>query len=328
MRCLLMAILSTPLIFCMSASGNTVQAAETYPAKTIVFIVPVEAGADGDILARPFVQNLSTILGQPIMVVNKPGAGSSLAYREVHGAKPDGYTIGCAYITIVSNKLQGISTIDHRNFTIMGTFYSWGPSVVASTKTQRPFKTIEEVLAFAKSHPEEVSIATGGVGTYLWIATKAFEEGVGLKFNVIPTPGAAAFAMAQVAGGHTDLAVVGLASAKPQIEAGNIHLLAGITSKRFSEPYNNVPTLKELGYDVVIESTSTIIGPPKMPGDIIDKIAKSSQKAVNSPNYQKFTMERTATAIYLPPHEAVHYLDEQIKIYRSIMEKAGVLKEK
>lgn len=324
----LIGIVIAILISCVSNLAITLEAAETYPVKPIIFIVPTEAGADADVLARPFVQKLSNILGQTIMVVNKPGAGSSIGYREIHGAKPDGYTIGSGYTSLVSNKLQGLSPFDHRDLSIMGTFYSWGPTIVASTKTQRPFKTIEEVLAFAKSRPEEVSIATSGVGQVWWIATMAFQAVTGLTFNILPQPGAAGYAIIQVAGGHTDLAILALASAKPQIEAGNVRLLALITSRRAPEPYNNVPTMKELGYDVAIESTSIVIGPPKLPKDIIDKIAKASEKAVSDPDYQKFAIERTAVPIYLAPDKALQYLNEQRKIYRSIMEKAGILKEK
>ncbi len=321
-------ILSVLLIFCMSGSANRVEAAETYPVKPVTFIIPFEAGADGDILARQFVKELLPILGQPIMVVNKPGAGSSIGYREVYGAKPDGYTIGSAPTTLVSNKLLGLLPFDHRDLTIMGTFYSLGPTIVASTKTQRPFKTIEEVIAFAKANPEEVSISAAAVGQLWWTATMAFQAATGVKFNVIPQAGAAGFIIVQVAGGHTDLGVIGLAAGKPQIEAGNIRLLAVMTSKRAPEPYHNAPTLKELGYDVDIESTCTLIGPPKMPKDIVDKLAKATEKAVNNPAYQKFLIERTVTPIYLSPDKALQYLNEQRTIYRSVMDKAGILKEK
>jgi tripartite-type tricarboxylate transporter receptor subunit TctC len=328
MKRLLTGILSPFLIFCMFCSGNKLEAAQAYPVKHINFIVPGEAGSDVDIMSRSFVERLSPLLGQPIMIVNKPGAGSSIGYREVYGAKPDGYTIGSAPTTIVANKLQGISPFDHRDLSIMGTFYSLGPTIVASTKTKRPFKTIEEVVAFAKSHPGEVSISCSAVGNLWWIATMAFQAATGLDFNVIPQPGAAAFVVTQVAGGHTDLGVLALPSAKPQIVGGNFRLLAVFTPQRVAKPFDNFPTLKELGYDAEMETTCTLIGPPKMPKDIVDKLAKASEKAVSDPAYQKFAFEKTVTPIYLSPDKALQYLDKQRIVYRSIMEKAGILKEK
>jgi len=82
-----------------------VEAAE-YPSKPINFIAPLEAGSSGEILARLLVQKASAFLGNPIIVLNKPGAGSSIGYREIYAAKPDGYTIGMSTVTIVTNKLQ------------------------------------------------------------------------------------------------------------------------------------------------------------------------------------------------------------------------------
>src|SRR4030042_6851713 len=100
------------------------------------------------------------------------------------------------------------------------------------------------------------------------MATMALTEGTGLKFNIIPQAGAGGFTITQVAGGHTDLAVVNFPAAKAQIEAGNVRYLATFGSKRFSSPYDNIPTIKELGYDVMLKSVGGMVGPPKMPKDV------------------------------------------------------------
>ena len=301
--------------------------AEQYPVRPINFIVPNEAGADADVLARPVCQGVSTLLGKPIVIVNKPGGGSSIGMREVHDAKPDGYTIGMSHATILINKLMGSLPYDHAGFTVLGTYATFIPIIVSSTKTQRPFKTMGEVVSFAKSNPGEVSIATSGVGQSWWVATLAFQEGTGLKFNIIPQPGTGAFATAQVAGGHTDLAILALASAKSQLEAGNIRFLAVFGSKK-APGYEDVPTLKELGYDVNWESTQILIGPPKMPKDVVDKLVKAFEKAAGEPEYKKFVIERNAVPFYLPPDKAIQFFDEQRKVVRGIMDKAGLIKEK
>ncbi len=310
-----------------SFDANSGYAAESYPAKPINFIVPNEAGADADVLARPICQGASAILGKPIVIVNKPGGGSSIGMREVHDAKPDGYTMGMSHATILINKLMGNLPYDHAGFTVLGTYATFIPIIVSSAKTQRPFKTMGEVFAFAKANAGEVSIATSGVGQSWWVATLAFQEGTGLKFNIIPQPGTGAFATAQVAGGHTDLAVLALAAAKPQLEAGNIRFLAVFGSKK-APGYENVPTLKELGYDVNWESTQILIGPPKMPKEAVDKLVKAFEKAAAEPEYKKFVIERNAVPFYLPPNKAVQFFDEQRKVVRGIMDKAGLIKEK
>jgi tripartite-type tricarboxylate transporter receptor subunit TctC len=305
----------------------SVSEAAEYPVKPLTFVVPLEAGSDGDLLARPVVQKASEILGKPIMVVNKPGAGSSLGYRDLYDAKPDGYTIGVAYTSLITNKLQGISPFDYNDFTVMGTFYNWGPIVVGATKSKRPFKTMEEVISYVKSHPGEVSMATSGVGMGWWWATMVLTQVTGLQFNVIPQPGAAGFTISQVAGGHVDLATLGLAAAKAQIDAGNIRFLAAFGSERV-RGYEAVPTFKDLGYDVNWEGPSFWVGPPKMPKDIVNKLTDTFEKATNSPEYRKFAMERNATAMYLPPDKAVDFLNRLRSFCVPVAEKAGILKVK
>jgi tripartite-type tricarboxylate transporter receptor subunit TctC len=307
---------------------NRASAAETFPVKPINFIIPLEAGSDGDILARPLCQKASAILGQPIIIVNKPGAGSSIGYREVHSAKPDGYTVGYGMATLLTNKMQGIMPLDFADYTIMSSWYYMGPIIMAATKTQRPFKTIQEVIAFAKSHPGELSLATGAVGQSWWVATMAFVEGTGLKFNIIPQPGAGGLTTTHVAGGHSDLGVTALPTAMPQLEAGNIRLLASLEPKRAPAPYDNVPTIKELGYDVSYESFGIVIGPPKMPNEISAKIAKAFIAAANDPEYKKFLLGRYSTSFVLPADEATKYINEKRILLRKIMDKAGILKEK
>ena len=111
-------------------------AAEKYPVKPITAVVAVEAGADGDVLVRPIYQRMSKILGQPILVVNKPGGGSSIGYRELHAAKPDGYTIGWGSATIITNKLQGVSPLDHHDFTQLGAYATYFPIVIGIDEEQ------------------------------------------------------------------------------------------------------------------------------------------------------------------------------------------------
>ena len=307
---------------------NRTQAAENYPIKPIILMIPLEAGSSGDILARPLAQKASTIIGQPIMIVNKPGGGSSIGYREIYGSKSDGYTIGQATGTIVTNKLQGLLSYDYHDYTIIGVYLNWLPAVVASTKTKRPFNTMEEVLTFAKSHPGEISIASGSVGQLWWVATTAFVEATGLKFNVIPTAASSGDTAIMVAGGHTDLGVTDVAATKSQIDAGNVRVLAVFGSQRIPGKYNNIPTLKEFGYNVIITSTHAVLGPPKMPKDITDKLIKTFKEAAHDPEYLKFLADYHATPFYLPPDQAIKWFDDQRKIMREVMGKAGVLKEK
>lgn len=303
------------------------RAADRYPVKPINFIVPLEAGSDGDILARPLCQKASAALGQPVMIVNKPGAGSTIGVREVHMSKPDGYTIGSAPITLVTNKLQGILPYDHHDFTSFGTFYMFNHVIIASNKTAHPFKTIQEVIAFAKKNPGEVKLATAGVGQSLWIAAQAFIDGTGISVNAIPQTGAGGSTILQAAGGHVDIAVVGIGAAKSQLDAGNVRLLAVIGTKRALPPYDYAPTLKEVGYDINWETFGIVIGPPKMPKDVTDRLVKAFEGAATDPEYVKFLNGINAYPFYLAPDKINKFMDERQEVARKIMDRSGLLKK-
>jgi tripartite-type tricarboxylate transporter receptor subunit TctC len=306
---------------------GVVQAAENYPAKPIMCIVGVEAGADGDVLVRPVMQRVSKILGQPIVIVNKPGGGSSIAYREIYGAKPDGYTIGWGSATIITNKLQGVSPLDYHDFTHLGGYATFFPIVIGSTKSKIQFKTIQEAITYAKANPGKLNMSTAGVGQSWWVAAMSFLGGTGLSVNAIPQPGAGAMTVAQVAGGHAELGVAALGSAKSMVDSGQVRFLATLGEARAPAPYDKVPTVKELGYNVSWESTNFVMGPPKMPKQIVTILVDAIEKAVKDPEYIKFANERNTRWEYIPPGDIVPAFDKRRIAVREIMSKAGILKE-
>jgi len=303
------------------------QAAEKYPAKPIIFIIPNEPGASADIVARVLAKKFQDLLGRPIVVTNKPGAGSSIGNRELHDAKPDGYTIGISTVAIVTNKLEGLLPYDHRDYTILGTYQRHCPILMASTKTKRPFNTAQEVFSFAKSNPDEVILATGNRGQIWWISAMAFLNATGLKVNLVPQAGSGASTAIQVAGGHADIGIGDIASAKSQIVAGNIKVLAMLASDRVPE-YPNVPTMKELGYNVAVYSSHLCLGPPKIPKEIHEKLLSVFKTAANDPEFKAFVIQNNGIPSYMLPDETVKWFDDQRTIFREIMGKAGILKEK
>ena len=317
------AVASVCALFVFGAAS----AAEKYPVKPITAIVAVEAGADGDVLVRPILQSVSKMLGQPILVVNKPGGGSSIGYRELHAARPDGYTIGWGSATIITNKVQGVSQLDHHDFTQLGAYATYFPIVISSTKAKVQFNTIKDVLAYAKANPGKINMSTAGVGQSWWVAAMAFIGGTGISVNTIPQPGAGAMTVAQVAGGHAEVGVAALGSAKSMIEAGQVKFLATLGDARAPAPYDNIPTVKELGYDVSWESTNFLMGPPKLPKEVVDVLVPAIEKAVKDPAFVKFAIERNTRWEYIPPGEVVRSFDKRRETVRTIMSKAGILKD-
>ncbi len=323
----LLIVISSVLLSSGLFGSGMVRAAENYPVKPIVFIVAVEAGADGDVLVRPLMQRVSQILGQPIMIVNKPGAGSSIGYREIHSAKPDGYTIGWGTATIITNKLQGVSPFDYHDFTHLGGYATIFPIVIASTKSKVQFNTIQEAIAYAKANPGAVTLSTAGVGQGWWVAAMSFLGGTGLNMNSIPQPGAGAMTVTQVAGGHAELGVAALGSAKSMVESGQVKFLATLGDARAPAPYDKIPTVRELGYNVSWEGLSFVMGPPKLPKEIVTILVNAIEKAAKDPEYIKYVIDRNSRWEYIPPDQVVPLFDKRRDTVREIMRKAGILKE-
>jgi tripartite-type tricarboxylate transporter receptor subunit TctC len=304
------------------------QAAEKYPSKPIECILGVEAGSDGDVVTRPVVNKLSEKLGQPVVIVNKPGAGSSIGYRAIYEARPNGYTIGWYSATIITNKLQGLLPYDYHDFVHLGAQCTYYPIIIASVKSKYKFNTLQEVVSFAKAHPGDVTMSVGAVGQSWWVAAMAFINATGAKFNVVPQPGVGAMTTAQVAGGHADIGVVAVGSAKAMLEAGQVKFLASLGAQRPGPPYEKFPTVKELGWDAVWESTNGLFAPPKFPKAYADILIPLIKNAVLDPEYKKYVEERNAGWTYIPPEQVIPAFDKRRTVVREIMRSAGILKEK
>jgi tripartite-type tricarboxylate transporter receptor subunit TctC len=307
--------------------GSTAWAAEKYPAKPIIFLVPNEAGSSADTAARILAGRLQAQLGQPVVVTNKPGAGSSTGNRELHNAKPDGYTIGMSTATIFMNKLQGLLPYDHNDYTVLGAYLNWAPAVMASTKTKRPFNTMQEVIAAAKAKPGDIILSTGSVGQVWWVAAMDFIKKTGLEFNVVPQTSSSAATVLQVAGGHADIGITDVTTAKSQIDAGNIKVLALLGSERLPN-YPAIPTMKELGHDAVTLSTHLALAPPKLPKEITEQLLRAFEKAANDAEFKAWVTQNNGIPSYMTPEKTVKWMNDQVAVYREIMGKAGILKEK
>src|SRR3990170_6255148 len=129
----------------------------SYPRKPITFVVPNEAGSALDSLSRPLADLMQKELGQPIMIVSKPGGAGTIGLREVQGARPDGYTIGIS-ATVHYAKLVGLVPFDHHDLTILGIPAAGVPTVMVPAS--RPWKTVAELVDYARNHPGALKVAT------------------------------------------------------------------------------------------------------------------------------------------------------------------------
>lgn len=293
-----------------------------YPRKPITFIIPNEAGSSMDSSGRPLAELMQKELGQPMLIVNKPGAAGTIGLRDVHGAKPDGYTVGLA-ATAHYAKLVGLVPFDHNDLTVIGVPTGGVPGIMVPA--DRPWKSIKELVEHARTRPGELKVATTTRGGYWWLATKAFEKAAGIKLNVIPQPGGGALVVTQVAGGHVDLGVAGLPESRSQIQAGTIRFLAMLGSRRVPG-YAEIPALAEAGYQAEILGVMALVAPKGLPRPVHDALARAFTVAARSPAYDTAVAQMGGVRLGLVGAEAVKFLDEQAGVMRPILADAGLLK--
>lgn len=296
-----------------------------YPDKPIKAIVGYEAGSAVDINARIFFQFMEKELGQPIAVVNKPGAAGSLGLREVQGASPDGYTIGVSP-SINVLKLQGLLPYTHHDFDVLAVpAYTW---CLLAVPAKSPFKDAKELVASAKANPGQLKMSTTTKGAVFWMLCKYFERITGTKLNVISNPGGGTYIAAQLGGGHADAAFASLAPLKSQIDAGNIRVLGTTTAKRVPG-FDQWPTLKESGIDMVMNGWIAYVAPKGLPQEVYKKLVAASAKVAATKEYVE---ENAKTGSITTPdcigQEAVKFLDEDAANQRPILEELGAAKDK
>ena len=305
----------------LAASLGAAQDA-SYPRKPITFIIPNEAGSSMDTSGRPLADLMQKELGQPMLIVNKPGAAGTIALRDVHGAKPDGYTLGLA-ATAHYAKLVGLVPFDHNDLTVIGVPVGGVPGIMVPA--DRPWKTIKELAEHARNHPGQVKVATTTRGGYWWLATKAFEKAAGVKLNVISQPGGGGLVVTQVAGGHVDAGVAGLPESRAQLQAGTIRFLAMFGRQRVPG-YEQIPALAEAGYQAEILGVMALVAPKGLPKAVHEALARAFAVAARSPAYDKAIVQMGGVRLALVGDEAVKFLDEQAGVMRPILADAGLLK--
>lgn len=301
-------------VFLVGAYGDAYAA---YPEKPIKVIIGYEAGSSADIVARALLPLVEKELGQPTMILNKPGAASALAMRELYDSKPDGYTIGISSSVNVL-KIQGVLPYTHHDYDVLAV-----PSMVwcvLAVSAKTPFKTTKELVEYAKANPGKLRMSTTAKGATYWFFANSFEKSVGAKFNIITNPGGATYIATQLGGGHADVGIAGYTALQSQIEAGNIRVLA-ITAAKRVQGFSNLPTLKEQGYDVEFSSGNFYVAPKGLPPAIYQKLLSAFSKAISSEEWRNWCTSKAsmATPEYIG-QAAVKLMDEDADMQRPILE--------
>ena len=244
--------------------------AQPYPSRPIKIVVPFAPGGGSDFIARFIAQRLSTAVGQPVIVDNRPGAGGTVGIDAGLAAPADGYTVVLIASSYTTNTVIYKIKYDPVSDVTPIIQLSQGPMVIVTNTNFAP-KSTKEIIALAKAKPGEVTFASAGTGSITHMAGELFASMAGVKMNHIPYKGTGP-AMTDTIGGQTNLFFATTAGALPQIAGGKLKAIAVTTSTRLPA-LPDVPTVAESGlpgYDVAI--WHGLIGPKGMPKEAMTRL--------------------------------------------------------
>ncbi|MCG6876707.1 MAG: tripartite tricarboxylate transporter substrate binding protein [Betaproteobacteria bacterium] len=304
------AVLSLP------AAAQTIQG-------PIEFVIPFGAGGGADIEGRLLAEEMSKVLGVPVVPVNKPGAGGAVTYTYVKNAKPDGRTIAWNSTSILTTTNIGNVPFEHSALDHIGQVeYQPMPFAV---RADAPWKTMKDFAADCQKHPGKYKIANSTTGSATHLAAIAVANAIGC--DVIHLPAGIKRRNATVLSGEADAMIAPLTGAIKLAKAGKIRLLA-IPSPKRNPVIPDVPTMKELGYDADILLFRGLSVPKGTPSATKAKLADAMTKAAHSKAFMDFAAKNGFTVETLSVDDFEKVLQAEDAKVKDIMKTAGLYHSK
>ena len=292
------ALLATPRVF---AAG--------YPERPVTFICPWPAGGTADVTMRALCNAASKELGQPIVVDNKPGVSGMLGLQQMARAKPDGYTIGQIPISVTRFSQVGTVKLDPlKELTYLAR--TSGQTFGIAVRAESPYKTLKDLVAAAKASPGKINYGSAGVGGATHVGMEEFALAAGAQFNHIPYKGGAP-ALNDLLGGQLD-ALADSSSWAPHVVAGKLRLLATWGEKR-TKDFPNVPTLREQGYDVVVDAPNGVGAPKGLDPAVEKRLRDAFKVAAASKEFLDACDKIDAPPLYLDGPEYLKFVEATYK---------------
>jgi tripartite-type tricarboxylate transporter receptor subunit TctC len=313
------ALLALPAL----AAPAALRAQPAYPSRPIRMVVPFPAGGATDLTARVVAERMSTLLGQPVVIDNRPGAGGNLGSDVVAKAEPDGYTLLTCTIGTASINQFLYTRLPYdpmRDLTSIALINEVANGIVVAANS--PFKNLQDLLAAAKAKPAELNYGTPGNGTSGHLCGEYLKTKTGVNLTHVPYRGTSQI-IPDVLAGRVEVAIDNLPSYLPHLQAGRMRCLAVTSASRwFSLP--DVPTVKESGVpDFEAVAWFGFQAPAKVPRPIIDKLAQTVTGIVAEPGVVERLREIGSSPKPLGPTEFDRYIAAENDKWRDVVKAAG-----
>ena len=294
-----------------------------YPDKIIKIIVPFSSGGGTDIIARTLAQEISSDLGKPVIIENKPGAGTVIGTQVVATSAADGYTLLLAsFAHAVNPSLNSKLPFDpHKDFAAVSLIARSLNIVVVNPASK--IKSIADLIAEAKANPGKLNYGTFGTGTSAHLAGELFKSMANVNLTTVAYRGAAP-AITDLLGGQIDVIFTTVASAASLVGGGQLRALAVTTAQR-SPAFPDLPTVAEGGVSgYAAESWYGLYAPAKTPAPIIERLNRAVAKAIQSPAFKRLEANEGLIMVGGPPEELDRYVRDEEARWAKLIKDANI----
>ena len=317
------------LIATVLAAASALAFAQDYPTKPVQMVAPFPPGGVADIVGRPLAAAMEKSLKQPVLVVNRPGAGGAVGMASVAKAPADGYTILIALSSIsifpVSDRINGKTPAYELKDLEPIALVTADPTVLV-VSADSPWKTLKDFVETAKAHPGKVNYSSSGVYGTLHVAMEIFANAAGIQMFHVPYQGGGP-ALTALLGGQVHALASGPGPAAAQIRGGKVRALAAWSTERL-KLLPDIPTFKELGYDAEFYIWSGVFVPAGTPAPVVSRLRTAVREAALSPEF-KAAMDKAASPVtYLDAPEFRKYWERDAKRLEAALHKIGKVGDK
>ncbi|WP_270933341.1 Bug family tripartite tricarboxylate transporter substrate binding protein [Falsiroseomonas oryzae] len=272
--------------------------AQAYPSRPMRLIVPFAPGGSTDIIGRFLAREAGQLLGQPIVVENRPGAGAMIGLNELVQARPDGYTIGMTNSGMVFQPLYGHARFNYA--TELQAIAQVGEiPFVFAVKADAPWRTLTELVEWSRARPGQLMYGITGYGNTSHIGPEKLRLAANLQIEAVNFPGGGPL-IASLLGGHIHAISNNPVDLRDQIRNGNVRVLCAFAENRLEDPsLRDIPTAREFGYDIVVTLWQGVGAPRGMPEQIIQRLDTAFGELLNTPAAQAAVREYGLQPRYL-----------------------------
>lgn len=306
----------------LHVAGGSVAYADAYPQRTIKIVCPFPAGGGTDAVARTVAQHLASDNGWNVIVENRGGANGTIGLAEVARATPDGYDLvigssDSAVFAPLFNKVPFDVAKDFTPIAIVAT-----TPVLFTSSAKGPFPDLRGLFEAARGKPGILTLGTNGRGSAAHVAYELLKVKTGFDLRHVPYRGSAA-SVQDLLGAHIDMVGSSIASAVSLVRSGELRALAVTTPQR-SSSLPDVPTLREIGFDVEVNVWMGLLGPANMPTDLVQKLHAAVAKVVVKPDVKAALAIQGLEVASLPQAEFASTVRNDASSWREITKLAGI----